>query len=300
LSRERLDERELRIFEYVRNNPGRSKEDVARGMNGNPSRLTVLKIIERLEKEEMITARKPKPNSQIYELFINEENLVVSWTSNINEFEKAFFTLLDSANQKFSEREANFDFNDTDDETDIIDDSTRSMLKYMQEKIQIIDELILIYRHFLGVYFLHAIFGWSKIADKQTLDKLHRLFFSSIEKIQIKMFETVKKQIYLISGPIAYNLFELKPDNLEVIFRNFQKFGLIDPAEKVLNNLWNISSDFVLSTFYMDHMHKRHKEPITPVSQEFFKYSKNLQEMNKATDWRTAIKIWKSIISDQK
>ena len=213
---------------------------------------------------------------------------------NINEFENAFFALLDGVNQKFTEREVNFkaDFNDTD----IKDDGIDSKIKYIQEKFRIIDALILLYRHFMGVYFLHAIFKWSKIPDKQTLNILHRLFFDSNGKIQIKMFEIVANQIYLISDPIVYNLFELKPDKLDDIFRNFQKFGLIEPGEKVLDNLWDISSDFVQRTFYMDYMRQRYKKPIRPVPQQFYKHSKILQEMNKATDWRTALKIWKSII----
>jgi hypothetical protein len=301
MSIEKLDERESKIFEYIRNNPGSSKEDVARGMNGNPSRITVLNILGRLEWEEMIIARKPKPNSQIYELFINEENLVVSLTLNINEFEKAFFILLDSINQKFAELEANFNV-DNDDNADIIDDDDISKLKYIRQKYRIIDALISLYRHFLGMYFLHAIFRWSKIADKQILNKLHRLFYNSIEKTQIRLFEIkiAANQIHLISDPIAYNLFELKPDKLDDIFKYFRGFGLTEQAEKVLNNLWDISSDFVLPTFYIHYMQQRYKRPIGPFSQKFYKNSPILIEMNKATDWRTAIKIWKSIISGQK
>jgi hypothetical protein len=228
-------------------------------MNGNPSRITVLNILGRLEQEKMIIARKPKPNSQIYELFINEENLAVSLTLNINKFEKAFFILLDSVNQKFTEREANFNVNNNDgDDADTIDDDI-SKFKYIREKYRVIDGLISLYRHFLGMYFLHAIFRWSKIADKQILIKLHRLFYNSIEKTQIRLFEIKigANQIHLISDPIAYNLFELKPNKLDNIFKYFQGFGLTNEAENMLNNLWDISSDFVLHTFYMHYMQQR-------------------------------------------
>jgi hypothetical protein len=301
LSSEKLDERELRIFEYIRNNPGRSKEDVARGMNGNPSRITVLNILGRLEKEERITARRPKPNSQIYELFVNEKNLVASLTLNITEFEKAFFILLDSVNQKFSEREANLDINNNDN-TDSIDDTDISELKYIREKYRIIESLITLYRHYLGMYFLHATFKWSKIADKQTLDKLHRLFYNSIEKAQRRLFDIKigADRSHLISDPITYNLFELKPDKLDDFFKYFQGFGLTDQADKVLNNLWDMSSNFVLPTFYIHYMQQKNKRPIGPLPRNFYKNSPILNKMNKATDWRTAIKIWKSITFDQK
>lgn len=300
MSKDKLAERELKIFEYIRNNPGCSKEDVGRGMKGNPSRITVLNILGRLEQEKMIIVRKLKPNSQIYELFINEENLIVSFTSNINEFEKTFFILLDTVNQKFVEQKANFNVNYDDDDSDIIDDDVISRLKYVGEKYQIIDALVLLYQHFFGVYLLHAIFRWSKIDDKQTLSEIHRLFFNCIEKIQTKLSETVANQVHFISDPIIYNLFELKPDKLDNVFRYFQEFGLIDQAEQVLDQLWEASSGFVLPTFYMHYMQQRYKKPIGPLPQKFYENSPNLREMNKATDWRTAIKIWKSVISGQK
>ncbi len=299
MSENNLSERELKIFEYIRNNPGRSKEDVARGMKGNPSRITVLKILEKLEQEKMIIARKAKPNSQIYRLFINEESLIVSITLYINEFEKAFFSLLDNVSQRFTEREANFNVN-YDDSTDIIDDNDISKLEYVREKYRIIDALVLLYRHFFGMYILHAMFKWSKNPDEQTLNKLHGLFFNSIKKIQIKLLKVVWNRIHHISDPIIYNLFELKPDKLDNFFKYFQEFGLLDQAEQVLDHLWDISSDFVPPSFYMYYMQQKTKEPIHAIPQSLYKISPILQEMNKAGDWRTAIKIWKSISKEKR
>ena len=199
---------------------------------------------------------------------------------------------------RFTEREANFKAN-TDDNTDIIDDN--DIRTYIQEKFQIIDSLVLLYRHFSGMYILHAMFKWSKITDKQALNNLHSLFFSGIEKIQKKLFEMVANRIHFISDPIMYNLFELKPDELDNIFRYFQEFGLIDQAEQVLDQLWDASSDFVLPTFCMHNMKQRYKRPpgpivaTGPIAEGFYKSSPVLREMYKATDWKTAIKIWKSL-----
>ena len=149
------------------------------------------------------------------------------------------------------------------------------------------------------MYILHAMFKWSKITDKQALNNLHSLFFSSIEKIQKKLFEMVANRIHFISDPIMYNLFELKPDELDNIFRYFQEFGLIDQAEQVLDRLWDASSDFVLPTFCMHYIQQKYKRPwplaTGPIAERFYKSSPVLREMYKATDWKTAIKIWKSL-----
>jgi hypothetical protein len=82
--------RKLKVSKYVRDNPGISKEGVVKGMGGDPSRITVLNILNELEKEDWIMARKDKPNSQIYKLFANDKNLLVSLDQELDELEKAF------------------------------------------------------------------------------------------------------------------------------------------------------------------------------------------------------------------
>jgi uncharacterized membrane protein len=53
-----LTERDWKVLEYIRKNSGCSKEDVVRGMKGDPSRITVLNILDKLEEYKMIDAKK--------------------------------------------------------------------------------------------------------------------------------------------------------------------------------------------------------------------------------------------------
>ena len=71
-----LTEREWKIIDHITKHPGCSKQDVVRGMDGDPSRITVLNILDQLEAYKMIIAKKKKPNSQIYNLYINNENII--------------------------------------------------------------------------------------------------------------------------------------------------------------------------------------------------------------------------------
>jgi hypothetical protein len=280
-------ERDLKVLQYIRKNPDCSKENVARGMNGDPSRITVRNILTKLEQEKMIVARKDKPNSQIYKLSINEESSIVSVIQDLDDFKKVFFTLIDKTNQKFKDIE-----NETKiDNEDILEDE----IKYIKEKYRIIDALVVLYRHLFGVYILYALFKWSKeITDKQTLDKLYSIFFSRIEQIQFKLFEVISNQL-MVSDRIIYNLFELKPGKLDEVFEYLHRFGLGKQAEQVLDSLWQISSDFAPRVIYMDNFKNKIQRPLYGIPESFSKNSPILRETDRAKDWRKIVKIWKSI-----
>jgi hypothetical protein len=83
----------MKVFKHVRDNSGISKQGVVRGMKGDPSRMTVLNILDELEYEGWIIARKDKPNSQIYKLYANDANLLVSLDRELDELENAFMQL---------------------------------------------------------------------------------------------------------------------------------------------------------------------------------------------------------------
>ncbi|MGB7956790.1 MAG: hypothetical protein WCF23_22685 [Candidatus Nitrosopolaris sp.] len=93
--------RKLKVSRYVKDNPGISKEGVVKGMKGDPSRITVLNALNQLEEEGWIIARKDKPNSQIYKLYSNEKNILVSLDQELDDLEKAFTQLSCKSNEIF-------------------------------------------------------------------------------------------------------------------------------------------------------------------------------------------------------
>lgn len=108
-----------KILKYVVANPGVSKEGVVRGMKGDPSRLTVLNMLDELKDECMIDLRTDKPNSQIYRIYPNENNLIVTISNELEEFETAFVKLLEKSKERIKKK----DFSQIAKELDIPDPS---------------------------------------------------------------------------------------------------------------------------------------------------------------------------------
>ena len=97
--------RKKKILKYVISNHGLSKEGIVRGMKGDPSRLTVLNILSELEDEKMIVMRTDKPNSQLYRIYPNENNILVTILNELEEFEKAYSKLLDKSKERLQNKD---------------------------------------------------------------------------------------------------------------------------------------------------------------------------------------------------
>ena len=82
------------ILYFLRNNPGSTKEDLARGVKNIISKKTVIKILNELEREERVAIKKDKLNSRGYKLFLRSENILVILDKQIEDFKGEFTKLL--------------------------------------------------------------------------------------------------------------------------------------------------------------------------------------------------------------
>jgi hypothetical protein len=161
--------RDLKIYQYVKEHPGSSQEDVVRGMKGDPSRITVIKSLERLEEYKMIIFETDKPNSQIYRIYVNNDNLLVSIERTLAEFKKSFFVLLDHLRSKI-------DKNYSEGRSDV---KVKNMTPALYEVLKM---------HQWAIYAsipsgLH--WKWIRQApDKETLDRLHHVVLHSILEVE--------------------------------------------------------------------------------------------------------------------
>lgn len=87
------DEKDWKVVRYIADHPGSSKADVVKVMKEEASRITILNRLGTLEAEDYIVLRKDKPNSQIYRIFVNANNLLVTETSALEHFKKVFSEL---------------------------------------------------------------------------------------------------------------------------------------------------------------------------------------------------------------
>jgi hypothetical protein len=248
-----LTHREWKMIDYITKHPGCSKQDVVRGMDGDPSRITVLNILDYLEASKMIIAKKKKPNSQIYNLYINNENIIISEKQRLDDFKNGFLHLLEKAKEKINTKE----------EIDhgppriprvrkIVDTGKPPPYGVVFEnKLHLMRALSIIYRHFIGIYYIASFFSWPEsIKNKEDLDKLYELVFSTIQEIQSKLADVLpRREDNTQSSPFTkkmlYNLFELSPPLIPSIIDTFEKYGLEKDLRPALETLWNAPFNFL-------------------------------------------------------
>ena len=85
---------EMQVIEYLRNNPGCTKEDLVRGVINFSSKKTTLKILNELKREGVVTEEKEKRNSRAYKLFLHNEHILIALSKQITEFKQEFTKLL--------------------------------------------------------------------------------------------------------------------------------------------------------------------------------------------------------------
>lgn len=90
---------EEKIIQYVNDNPGCSKSDVVRALRDEhtASRLTTLAHIDKLEIKGMVVSKLERPNSQVYKIYVNKDNKLVSVLTELEEFKRAYFKLLEKS-----------------------------------------------------------------------------------------------------------------------------------------------------------------------------------------------------------
>jgi len=163
--------KDLKIYQYVKDHPGSSQEDVVRGMKGDPSRITVIKSLQRLTEYRMIIFKKDKPNSQIYKIYVNNDNLLVSIEQILAEFKKSFLVLLEHLTSKI-------DNNYSEGRGDV---KVRNMTPALYELLKMHQWAI--YASILSG--LH--WKWIRQApDKETVDRLYHIVLHSILEIEEK------------------------------------------------------------------------------------------------------------------
>jgi hypothetical protein len=234
MSQSELTERDWKVIEYIKKNPGCSKQDVVRGMKGNPSRITVLNILDRLEYEGMIIPRKEKENSQIYQLFINNESLIIPKKQLLDDFKNSYLDLVNKSKEKIDPKADN---------------------------TYLINSLLWLYEHFVGMCIFTTLFTWpQKINDKQDLNKLSTMAFNNLQEMQSKLIDLIPKGDKALAKDMTS--FDVTFDNFLFYFiaKSFNEYGLYGEAEKVLDFIWTITFDFLSDDIvnkYIRHIQSR-------------------------------------------
>jgi hypothetical protein len=267
-----LSEKERAILEYIKSNPGTTKQGVVDVLDGRYSRTTVFEGLKQLEKYGMIVIRKDKPNSQVHRLFINSSNLIITVVQDLDNFKAAFFILIEKAKKVFEGYESEIK---KIEDIDIDIDSARKIENLEDE---LLDSIFSIHSHLINIYIVSASFTWNKVTnDKETLNKLYSIVFNKIQEIQLKISEVITI-IYKRNDHVDFvrAMFSYPPAisfmHLEIMFHIFKRYKLENEFGPVMDLIWKISFDFIPFDDY-----------------SFFRRLKN---KNKLKDWKWVLQVY--------
>jgi hypothetical protein len=222
-----LEKREQLIIEYLKKNPGRTKEGVVTGLKKDYSRMPILKTINKLLEDALIIKEEDKTGKRIYHLFVNYQNIVISLRKELGAFKYFYFELLGQAMPVIK---------------NLLKDEGEQA-KYFQYW-NLLNALIYPYKYLCIMYVTSDIFLWHRRPiDSDTLNRKFVIFFKNTKKIHNKLLElwpdseseSIVSYI-LFSGPFGFS-----ESSIEQMLERFEEYGLSDSAEPVLDVLWKIS-----------------------------------------------------------
>jgi hypothetical protein len=264
-------ERRRTIIEYIANNPGCNKQKVVKALEGRLSRVPVLKIIEEIEQDDIVNRLTDRENSREHKLYVNNNNIVVTVSNELKEFEEAFFSSFRKVKEKF---EALY----LETWTQYSSDLSKCDLSKMHPIVNLISELFHIFYEVVDIYMIRSMMVWpKKIQDRDILKKLYSIIFTKIADMQLRMSDLLSTTVAGDFNPINQLSIRGKIYSTKKLmehFDNFRNCNMEKEIEQVLNSTWRISNEY--------------KQVVYP-EPNLFKWDFNYQ----IDDWKKLIKLQK-------
>jgi hypothetical protein len=230
-----LDDKERNVVEYIRNNPGCNKQCVVEHFNVTQipglSRNPTFRIINDLIKRGILIEDKDRHNRNTHKLFLNERNIVLSVSKEIDDFRNIFLELLKNPSL------ANIQ-NDKD---------KKKILNYIDN----------FHSTFISVYIFRALPAFIKMIDyKQTLQELYNIIFINIILVQeeYSKFDNPLRTSHFADTPLSTNICT-DDDDYDLKIEIFKNNGMADQIIPLLERLHRINyryakQDRILSKIY--------------------------------------------------
>lgn len=253
ISESDLSEKEKMIIDYVKKNPGTTKQGVVSGLRGRYSRGPVFKAIEDLQKYGIIVVRKDTTNPQIHHLYINDESLLLSTAQELERVRNSFFVLIDKVKSKQGKWKDNEDYN-------------------------YIIPITIMYAHLIVIHNISSIFIWpKKTKDREILQRLYIIGLARIQEIQSKLLD-IRLDMNILSS-VLIHLFVLNPEKLEAVYDELCRYKIDKEGESVLDSLWHISHPLV--PIFIK----------TRLSKYTYESEEREQILKMSDDWRELVKM---------
>ena len=268
------EERQIKILQYVKDHPGSLTEEVCKALTEDSkymSRRTFFKELNVLkEKKEIIVENKNKRDRL---LFVNENNLLLTVTKELEQFEKDFLKLARTISGSLEKTIFKMSFDES-----IIKKLTNAESKfaeYYQASYQLLLDILF---RIVDSYIFRFLIKWSSSNLKEK-DKIQifDIIFSKISKILIKIpkffkYTTLKDGSPDLRGPInkrlegakpiirfqklfyEYNiegevnkdiveLLDLDKDPQVYLRKLFSENKVEDQVNRVIDDIWNIDNE---------------------------------------------------------
>jgi Fe2+ or Zn2+ uptake regulation protein len=290
-----LTAREREIFEFIARNEGISKQQIINEFNGKKhgegySYVTIRKTISALEKYDMIVPRKNPENKQMYELYVNNENILAKLHQEMSEVGYTFSQLLAKINNNYTFQEK------------LPKENLEEILSIEPDRVILwyfIYDLYGLCRYVLDVYLKYALVSMPSLtSDTFLLNKAHFILFSrlselvnSLAKLHLERFQEPdmgSERILYASGGDAF----LNIDLIRQLLKRAKVLQLEHEVTQVIDIVWKRGYDNYVPFFekipghgVMGNVSSRYKNWRNLVENESRNKTKTKQtkQMNKAT-----------------
>jgi hypothetical protein len=266
-----FNQKEKAIIDYVTKNPGVTKQSVVNALDGKYSRVIVFDTIKELEKYEIITIKKSKPNSQIHNLHLNESNPILKEAERLSRFASIVINFF----EKIKDLDVKADSQYADYLAEYFVRSKRANEEKKFDPLKFLEsspgyqqlklcrdmylELFQVFWRVIQVYAIQVSFIWPfQIKNKYVVSRLIHAVVEKLADIQVRMAQIVydtkvpdiqKGGINLMIIATLLNEINISSQISKKEVKNFQRVGLSKEAEDLSSSL----SDIIYSMHMNSH-----------------------------------------------
>jgi hypothetical protein len=237
-----LDENEKMVFEYIKEKPGQSKQDVVDFFDSEPpprhlSRGPVFNAITSLIDRGMVIWKPDDTNSRIHRLYVNKESLIIQVEKEIKDFKRSYLKLIKRANEEYRKK------------LDLTEDQLRKSKRPDLDIAElysagVTNGLTDIFRQLIISYSLNAIFKWpQEIRDLESLNRLYLTVFQNLNEIFSELVKYVPFDIHDEHKRVEYLQEGLKYtfDDAKMYVKmipEFDEYNVGSEFDSVMSNLF--------------------------------------------------------------
>ena len=230
------------IIDYITANPGSNQQDIVRHLEDKSSRQTVLKDVDQLQEDEIIYYETQKENSRDHKFYVKDDNILVSVSKELDEFDKNYFSALTKIKEKFDKL-----YLKTKKDR-VIGETKEQNLVAFKPLLNVLSQSVEILYEVLDVYILRCILVWPNTVKKEDIiKKLYSIVISKISDIQFRMKEILSSfkagNFYLVTLLSVYQRI-YGTANLQRHLNDFKDVE-ISEIEPLLDSIWKINKDLL-------------------------------------------------------